>query len=78
MARAEVGRAVSRRVFAERRAARFEDFDFLTQQGVNPAEAATRAGWPSLQAAEIALRRAHHPAWHELAREVTRIRSHAA
>jgi hypothetical protein len=24
------------------------------------------------------LRRAHHPAWHELAREVTRTRSHAA
>jgi hypothetical protein len=52
--------------------ARVEEFDFLTEQGINPVEAAIRAGWPTLDAAEIALRRAGHPGARDLNREIKR------
>lgn len=64
------------RVLSERRAARFEDFEFLTEQGIDPVAAALRAGWPSLAAAEIAFRRARHPRWIELARAYKHQRDH--
>lgn len=41
--------------------ARIEDMDFLVQCGVPHEEAATRAGWPSIHAAERALYRHGRP-----------------
>jgi hypothetical protein len=52
--------------------ARVEEFDFLTDQGIDPISAAIRAGWPTLYAAEIALRRLGHPGARDLDREIKR------
>jgi hypothetical protein len=54
-------------------AARVDEFEFLTDQGVPATEAALRAGWPTVEAAEIALRRAGRPCT-ELMTEVSRRR----
>lgn len=40
---------------------RIEEFDFLTSCGLTAHDAALAAGWPTIQAAEIALRRVQHP-----------------
>jgi hypothetical protein len=52
--------------------ARVEEFDFLTAQGVDPIDAVVRAGWPTLYAAEIALRRLGHPKTRDLNKEIKR------
>jgi hypothetical protein len=44
-----------------RTAAQVEDMDFLVQCGVPHEEAAARAGWPSIHAAERALYRHGRP-----------------
>lgn len=64
--------------YAEIRAARFEDYAFLREQGATHAEAARRAGWPTLGAAEIAFRREGHPDWIHLSREIARRRREQA
>lgn len=40
---------------------RIDEFEFLLASGVDPESAARRAGWPTLEAAEICLRRTGHP-----------------
>ncbi|NUP75338.1 MAG: hypothetical protein HOQ07_11930 [Sinomonas sp.] len=62
----------------ERREARIEDFDFLVDGGATFSEAAERAGFPSLEAAEIALRRAGNPLWRPLNAECQRRRYRAS
>jgi hypothetical protein len=72
-----LGRAAYAKKAEEVRAARIEDFDFLISQGVPTDEAALRAGWPSIDAAEIALRRAgRRKHARELRRLIARRRSH--
>lgn len=59
-ARTLAQREATRRAVASQRArttARIEDMDFLVQSGVEHTEAALRAGWPSIHAAERALQR---------------------
>ncbi|GAB2767328.1 hypothetical protein [Sinomonas soli] len=65
------------KISATRRAKRQEriaEFEFLLEGRVATEEAALRAGWPSIEAAEITLRREHHPRAAELARIIRRHR----
>jgi hypothetical protein len=64
--RGEAGRASAIEAQRARKAARIEDFEFLLDNGEEPVKAAKRAGWPSLAAAERALRRDGHPVAHKL------------
>lgn len=77
----EAGRAASLSAMAARKQARFEDLDFLLENGENLQRAVIRAGWPTLAAAEAALRREGHHAWGQLSRELKKQRTrkdHAA
>jgi hypothetical protein len=76
VSRGAAGRAASFTAQAARRQARIEDLEFLLETGEAPARAALRAGWPSLAAAEVALRREQHPAWTVIARVLRDQRSH--
>jgi hypothetical protein len=73
--RGEAGVAAAICAQAARRQARFEDLDFLLENGEDLLRAVIRAGWPSLAAAEAALRRAHHPAWGRISRELKKQRT---
>jgi hypothetical protein len=55
------GRAIATEARHAERAARIEDYEWLTSSGVPPREAAIRAGWPTVASAARTMYRVRHP-----------------
>jgi hypothetical protein len=55
------GRATATENYRAARAARIEDYEWLTASGIPPHEAAIRAGWPTVASAARTMYRVRHP-----------------